>query len=397
MEYFKRLPYFQAITDVQFGREISPELLDAAKAQAPDLMRLYNVGYVLLYPPVENRPPYSDTWQATWDFARATLPLEDAPFWTGDGIEAYRVLLPEAAASFALDLGDADSFAYRGDGWDAGDDVVEGVGGVWATTQSSTLHLPPLAQGDPSATLRMRLQPYTHGGSAPQSVALRINDMAVGSAQPLSPGWQEIVWELPHSALSDGLNRVELAWAYAAAPRAVDPGSRAIGGTGVEMPVDADLKAFADGGFIALFDEEGTQTDASAGRKGVNVTVLAPHSGRIVAQQGFDTTANAFESEALAGFLNAIEPGNIVLVVSNGDAWIHLEQDAVNGLRAIGAEVTLEGLQNQYFALAGVQGAAPGTAAQTVDPADAFLRVSLERDRRLLAAFVDWVEVESGD
>ncbi len=228
-------------------------------------------------------------------------------------------------------------------------------------------------------------------------MALRVNGEAIGAPQTLADGWQEVAWEIAPALLGEGLSRIELAWGNAAARAHVAPGSRLIGATGVEMPVDADLKAFADGGFIALFDEEGAQTDASTGRKGVNVTVLEPGSGRIVAQQGFDTTANTFESEALADFLNGITPGNIVLVVSNGDAWAHLSQDAVDGLRDIGAEVTLEGLQNQYFALAGVLGAAPGTAAQTIDPADAFLRVSLERDRRPLAAFVDWVRVGNED
>ena len=392
MEYFKRLPYFQALTDVEFGRELSPELLAAATAQAPALMRLYNVGYVLLFPPVEGRPPYSDTWQASWDFAKATLPLEDAPFWTGDGIEAYRLMLHAPEPSFALDLGDEDSLPYRGDGWAAGESAVDGANGVWATTRAGTLYVPPMAQTAQPVTLRMRLQPYGYPGAAAQTVSVRANGTPVGDAHTLADGWQEVEWVIPPGLLGEGLVRLDLAWGRADAPRAVNPGSRSIGSTSVAMPVDADIKAFADGGFIALFDEDGVQTDASAGRKGVNVTVLEPGSGRVVAQQGFDTTANTFESDGLAAFVRAVAAGHIVLVASNGDAWAHLTQDAVDALRATGADVTLEGLQNQYFALVGVQGAAPGTAAQAIDPADAFLRVSLERDRRPLAAIVDWIK-----
>ena len=392
MEYFKRLPYFQALTDVEFGRELSPELLAAATAQAPALMRLYNVGYVLLFPPVEGRPPYSDTWQASWDFAKATLPLEDAPFWTGDGIEAYRLMLHAPEPSFALDLGDEDSLPYRGDGWAAGESAVDGANGVWATARTGTLYVPPMAQTAQPVTLRMRLQPYGYPGAAAQTVSVRANGTPVGDAHTLADGWQEVDWVIPPGLLGEGLLRLDLAWGRADAPRAVNPGSRSIGSTSVAMPVDADIKAFADGGFIALFDEDGVQTDASAGRKGVNVTVLEPGSGRVVAQQGFDTTANTFESDGLAAFVRAVAAGHIVLVASNGDAWAHLTQDAVDALRATGADVTLEGLQNQYFALVGVQGAAPGTAAQAIDPADAFLRVSLERDRRPLAAIVDWIK-----
>ena len=163
----------------------------------------------------------------------------------------------------------------------------------------------------------------------------------------------------------------------------------------MQLPLDADLKAFADGGFIALFDDAtGEQSDGSAGRRGVNVTVLDPASGAVRAKEGFDTTASAAESERLTAFLAGIDIGAPVLVVSYGDAWRALSAEAVEQLRTLGADVSLESLQEQYFAIVGVKGAAPGAAAQTVDPTDAFLRVSLNRDRRPLAAAVDWVSVE---
>ena len=216
----------------------------------------------------------------------------------------------------------------------------------------------------------------------------------MGAAQGLSDGWQEITWQVPGSALVDGLNRLDLQWGYTAAPRTVTPGSRQIGSTGVELPIDADVKAFADGGFIALFDAAGEQSDASAGRRGVNVTVLDPKSGKVLDKAGFDTTANEGESAKLAAYLQQIPAGSPVLVASYGDAWTHLTQDAVTALQGIGADVSLDGLQNQYFAIIGAAGAQPGSAVQTVDPADAFARVSLNRDRRDLAGAVDWVEIE---
>jgi hypothetical protein len=52
-----------------------------------------------------------------------------------------------------------------------------------------------------------------------------------------------------------------------------------------------------------------------------------------------------------------------------------------------------ENVRGNYFAIAGVKGAASGTAAQVIDANDAFLRISLNRDRRPLAAAVDWVQI----
>jgi len=113
----------------------------------------------------------------------------------------------------------------------------------------------------------------------------------------------------------------------------------------------------------------------------------------VLAQAGFDTTANVYESAALAAFVRQIAPGTPVLVVSHGDATTHLTDEAVTALRALGADVTLDELQGQHFALIGVQGAIPGTALTVSDPTEAFVRLSLERDRRTLAAAVDWVQV----
>jgi len=83
-----------------------------------------------------------------------------------------------------------------------------------------------------------------------------------------------------------------------------------------------------------------------------------------------------------------------VLVVSNGDATAFLTQEAVNGLRAMGAEVTLDRLRGHYFALIGVQGAPTESASVVVDAHEAFLGLTLNRDRRHLAGAVDWVKIE---
>ena len=396
MGYFARIPYFQALTEIQFGRPVSPELLEAAAAQADELAYLYDTEYVVLTPPIPDRLPYADTWQAAWDFVKSTWPLEDEPFYAEDGIEAYRVPQDAGSDQFRLDLGAPGTFPYRGEGWDEAEaDNVYEAEAIWATAQTSRLFV-PLREVDPAATysVRLRLHPFAFEGGRQQTVTLAINGVQEwDQTQPLSLGWQEIGWEVPGSVLVDGLNRLELVWGYTAAPRAVTPSSRQIGATGVALPIDADIKAFADGGFIALFDEAGEQIDASAGRRGVNVTVLDPASGAVVQQVGFDTTANAGESTALAAMLQETAPGAPVLVASYGDAWAYLDEEAVSALQGIGADVTLDGLQNQYFAIVGVAGSAPGSAVQSIDPADAFVRVSLNRDRRELAAAVDWVEV----
>jgi hypothetical protein len=79
--------------------------------------------------------------------------------------------------------------------------------------------------------------------------------------------------------------------------------------------------------------------------------------------------------------------------VTYGDATAYLSEDALAALNSLGATLNVEDVRGNYFAIAGVKGAAPGTAAQVVDANDAFLRISLNRDRRPLAAAVDWVQI----
>ena len=394
LEYFQRIPYFQALTEIQFGRPVAPEVIEAAAMQASDLMYLYDTRYVILYPPIPGRPPYTDTWQDAWDFVKRTLPLEPQPFWAQDGIEAYRVIQPAGGDQFYLNLGEPGVYPYRGEGWDAAEvDAPYEVGATWATAANSRLFA-PLRQVDHAATYRiqLRVHPFVYPGGAQQQVRLTVNGVTL-AAQPLTDGWQTVTWEAPGALLRNGLNRLELGWAYNAAPRQVIPGDRAIGTTGVQLPIDADLKAFADGGFIALFDEKGEQSDGSAGRRGVNLTVLDPHTGEVLEKIGFDTTASAAESERLVEFVNAIAAGAPILVVTYGDATAFLSEDAVAALNTLGAALTMEDVRGKHFAIAGVKGAMSGAAVQVIDANDAFLRVSLNRDRRPLAAAVDWLKI----
>jgi hypothetical protein len=114
----------------------------------------------------------------------------------------------------------------------------------------------------------------------------------------------------------------------------------------------------------------------------------------VLEKTGFDTEANEFESAALAEFLDEVPSGRIVLLATHGNATAFLGDDAQQQFATIGFDAGLDALRDNHFAVIGVKGAAPGSAAAVIHPDDAFLRVSLNRDRRPLAAAVDWLRVE---
>jgi hypothetical protein len=393
MDYFARIPLFQALTDLEMYRDVAPEVDAAARAQAGDLMSLYDIRYFITTPPIPGRYPYQDTWQRTEEYALDVLPLEKPAFWEADGYRAYRVEQPPIPFPFRLDLGTPGTEPYLGQGWDIRpDEQPLGATATWVTGKTADIYV-PLA-GPANVTLRLAIAPLDYPGAPVQTVSASANGTPVAEDQPLRPGWQTLEVSVPASATHRGPNRLRLEFGWAASPRRVfpDPASRAeIGSTGVVSPVNLEVHAF-DEAYISAYGPDGSQTDASAGRRGYNVAVIDPRTGKVLDVEGFDTAANSYEADALAAYLRAIRPGQIVVLATKGDASAHLNQAATDAMRTLGSGVSSPtDLVGQAHALVGVGGAQPGTAAETIAPGDAFLRVW--GDFRELAAAVDWAEV----
>jgi hypothetical protein len=393
MEYFARIPLFQALTGLEMYQEPSPETDAAARSQAGDLMALYDVRYFITTPPIAGRFPYQDTWKETEAYALDVLPLEAPAFWEQDGYRAYRVIQPPVTLPFRVDPGAAGAEPYVGGGWDyRTDEQPYGATGIWATDTVADLYMPLSEPRD--VTLRLALAPLTYDGAPSQTVSISVNDVPVLERRALTPGWQIVEANVPASATRRGPNRVRLEFDWAKSPRQVfpDPASRAvIGGTGVVSPVNIDVHAF-DEAYISVFAADGSETKASAGRRGYNVSVLDRRTGAVLQTRGFDTAANTYESGALASYLASIPRGRIVAVATKGDAAANLTPAAIDALAGLGSRVQSPAdLAGSSHALIGVQGAPPGTAAEEIKPGDAFVRVA--GDFRTLAAALDWVEV----
>ncbi len=400
MAYFARIPLFRALTDLEMYRAPSPETDAAARAQTGQLMALYDVRYFVTTPPIAGRYPYQDTAQQTEAYALGVLPLAETPAWEQDGYRVYRVAQPELPFPYRVDLGATGQEPHLGGGWDVRtDEQPYSATAVWATDTTADLYLPLAGPRNDAIqpggrTLRLAIAPLAYEGAPAQTVTIRVNDVVVLRDHVLGAGWQTVEAAVPASAVRSGASRVRLQFAWAVSPRQAfpDPASRAvIGATGVVSPVNLDVHGFSEA-FISAFDAVGAETKASAGRRGYNVAVIDPRTGRVLDMRGFDTAANAYEADALAAYLAGVRAGNIVALATKEDATAHLTPAAVAALRGLGSRInSIADLAGQAHALVGVQGAAPGAAAETIAPGDAFLRVA--GDFRSLAAAVDWAEV----
>lgn len=392
--YYRRLPFFRAVTDLELYQEPDEETVRKAREQAADLLYLYDVRYVAANPAVPGRLPYADTRERALAFVREALPLEPEPVYEEDGLVVYRTVQPPPRRGFRVDLGQEASWMYQGPGWSF-DEEIAGASAVWAVEQGATLFF-PLREVAPHR-LTFRAWPFAFAGAAPQEVTVLVNGRAVGRVV-LAPGWGEYTLDVPAEALRYGLNRVAFRFAHLDAPRDVLPPVRAIGTTGVESPVDIDIEvhsAGAEGGkFAYVTVERGRRrVDASAHRRGYNIAVLDPKTGDLLEARGFDTWANPYESQALARFLAQVPEGYIVIAAVQEDGARHLTEEAVHALRSIGAGEDMRGREGQAHAVIGVKGAPPGTALEEVGGPSAYLRLGRNPDSRTLGAAFDWVDL----
>jgi hypothetical protein len=394
-EYFERLPLLQAITGLEMYQPPDDATDQAARAQAAELMALWDVRYLTVNPPVPGRFPYSDTWQATQDYALDVIPVDPQPLWDADGVQIYAVQQPAVPFPFELDLGSRNTDAYRGPGWSVGEGDIGGASGVWIDGRAAELFLPLRFETAAPLDVVLRVQPFAYPSAPQQTLSVEMSGVDLGT-QSLAPGWQEVRFTAPAEATRSGLNRLTLRFSESARPIDVLPGQAMIGATDVQSPVDIELNsggAAGDFAFMTVTDPDGVTTDVSAGRRGYNLAAVDPQSGNVLDMQGFDTYANAFEADRMAQFIEGLDDGVLVLGAARGEAGVSLNDRAVAALASLGSAVDLRATPGHGHAFVGVKGAAPGTAAEETGPDGAYVRVT--GDRRDLSAAVDWVRLEA--
>jgi hypothetical protein len=391
-DYYRHIPLFQAITETELYDIPAETTLDQARRQAAELMTLYNIKYLVIHEPMPQRFPYVDTALATRSLALDLIPHQPEPVYQSPGVQAFAVEQAPIPEPLNLDFGTWPSTPYRGAGW-AGDETIFAATANWVTAEEAVIFFPVRHEGQPNERrLALQIAPFSYPGMPQQSLSLSLNGHNLSDNYSLREGWQVIEAGLPAEFLSEGLNRLILRFAHTAQPRQVLPANRAIGSTGLETPLDLELNSGADFAFITVGFGPAAQ-DASAHRRGLNLAVIEPQTGQVLAGQGFDTAANEFEAAALADFIATIPTGQIVIVVSQGpEATAFLTAEALTALQELG--LNADGLIPPFSAI-GVKGAAAGSAVLATDSGEgsAYLRLGAGPDDRTLAAAVDWLTI----
>ncbi|HHB90098.1 MAG TPA: hypothetical protein ENK60_02185 [Anaerolineae bacterium] len=383
-DYFARLPLVAAIASVQAGHDPAPEVLNAARAQAHEVITLWGVRYLMLMPPVPGRLPYADTWQASQQLALDLIPHTPEPILDDGRIRIYGVE-PGAPLPLRVDFGARNTDLWRAEGWDRDEPDVGGADGIWATGKRA--HLLFRSEDAAPRTLRFRAHAFTCPGQVDQYATLSLNGQNLDLLY-FFPEWE--IYELAITP-QPGINHLWFEFERLERPR--DCLNQAIiGKTGVQSPVNIAVHAF-DQAFITLTDAEGNITDASFGRRGYNVTLLDEKTGEVLDKQGFDTVANEYEVQRLVTYLNQLPAGRIVILATREGAGDFVTPDLVAALQRLGSAITSpDQVAGKAHALVGIVAAGPGTAAETLATPDAYLEIS--GDFRPLAAAFDFFEIK---
>jgi hypothetical protein len=386
-DYFRRLPIISSLTALETYGRVTPEQEEVDRQSVAQFIGFFDVRYVVVTPAIPGRPPYGDTREKTARYLRDLFPLEKV--YDVGGTVAYRVIQPALPVTWRFDLGTPQASMALGKGWDK-DEIVAGVRAVWAADNEVRLFL-PVRQAGKDYNLALCALPFAYPNAPTQTIELSVNGKPLGEPLSLSSQWNAYAVSVPGELLRSGLNDVALRFRYTARPSDVLPGQREVGSTGVRTPVDIEVTSGGPAaGNLAYITVNGR--DASAHREGYNVALVDPQRGEVRDFRGFDTTANRYESDRLAQYLEAVPAGQIVILAVRGDAGRHLTGRARAALAHLGAERPPAAAGPQSYAVIGVQGAAPGTAAESAPASGtAYLRLGRNPDRRTLAAAFAWI------
>jgi hypothetical protein len=388
-DYFRRIPIFDSIAQLELYQELDPARVEQDRLLAEELIHFFDLRYLVFQPIVPNRPPYSDTRPQVEQYVQQVFPIEKT-YEDVEGLTVYRVDQPKAQTPLQIDFGTEASRLCQGEGWSR-EEVIGDASANWAEAQRARLFVPLRELGDYEMTFRALA--FAYEGSPQQTARVVVNGHRLPESFPIGAYWETYALTLPIEYLRVGLNEVVLEFAYAHSPHDVLPGDYAVGDTTVTSPVEITVNSAGlhagDFAYITVGGE-----DASVHRRGYNLAVIHPQNGEVLEMAGFDTWASEFESQNLAQFIRQLPEGYIVAVAVRDDGAANLTEDAVQALRSLGAQVDIRGTEHLSHAIIGVKGATPGTALEASGEGNSYLHVGRNPDERTLSVALDYVNIE---
>ncbi|MCG3208731.1 MAG: hypothetical protein FOGNACKC_02343 [Anaerolineae bacterium] len=307
--YFTQAPLLNSLLALETGKTLPPERLAADRALAADVLRFFNIGYIVVRPDAGGS--LIVTPQATIPYIEALLPVEKIQ--ADDSLTLYRVNPGSPPASIDITPDSPLAPLYFGEGWGL---VLPGRP-VTAQRQAARLLLPLTGEAQ-QLSLRLAAPEQVDG----QTVSLALNGWQ-SPQQPVGSEPSTLTFALPAGIARPGVNTVWLNFGQIAPP----PADGTVMSAGEEV---------GDYGHIYVNGRE-----VSPNERGYNAAIITAAG---VQTANFDTHADPAASARLAEFLAAAPPGATIALAAADEASANLSEAAVQAIRqATGAAGDLRG------------------------------------------------------
>ncbi|MBN1219015.1 MAG: hypothetical protein JXM69_08805 [Anaerolineae bacterium] len=373
-QYFTRAPVINSLLALETGKTLPPAQWDADRAIAGDVLRFFNIHYIVVRPETFNK--FGHYPQATIPYLEDVLPVENIHNETA--IKIYRVEQTtdqetRFPSNLLINTDTPLAPLYFGEGWG----LLTPGQPILAQRKEVGLLL-PLSGKPQRLTLRLRLPESAPAG---QTVGLTLNNW-YWSPQPIGPGWQEISFRLP-AGIPAGLNNFRLHFSDVSAFPPLKPN---------QPPLDVTVlsagQEVGDFGHIFVNGHE-----VSPNQRGYNVALI--RADGTVRPASFDTHLDPATSIDLADFINTAPPDILIAVAAADEASANLSEDAVQALQSIGAAGDLRGCFRCSHAIIGQPGQVRGTAIEALDALRPVgVTTGLGLTEPTIAAQIAWIKVE---
>jgi hypothetical protein len=343
-QYFTEAPVINTLIALETGHQADLEVVERDRTLAHEVLRFFNIEAIVVHP--EQAGP------GIVPYIEAIMPVERIQ--ADEETLAYRVELPPWPGQWTIVPGDELGRLSFAEGWG-----LPSGGVVWAQRPAARLLVP----------LNGESQLMTFRAYAPQpgqQITIEVNGREAGVVD-MATGWMDYEVTLDGTnAMVPGLNEIWLRFGATYPAEQLQLSPRTIGETGVAAPVNLAVESagqeVGDFGHILVDGRE-----VSPNQRGYNVAVIHPETGAVEQTASFDTHLDDKASIDMARFLVSAPPGRIVAVAAADEVSRLLGQEAVDGLRGIGAAGDLRGKFRWGHAIVGVQGAPPGSALESLD------------------------------
>lgn len=381
-DYFARAPILKSIVALETYNEVADATVAQDQKDAQAFVDFFNVRYLVVTPPIPNRPPWSDTHDRVTQYLVKVLPL-GAKVYDRDGTIAYQINTTPIKLPYQFRFADSSSLLNQGDGWLPAE-AIANANASWAAQKRATIYVPLRELRD--YTLTVRALPFMYPNSPEQSFGVTVNGTTLPRVS-MDPGWNEYSMTLPRDAIKAGVNEIIFDFGYVASPREVMPANFQIGETGVTSPVDIAVTSTPEFGSIKINNQE-----MSPLKRGYNFVVIDPN-GTVRQVKNFDTGGESIvESRALREFLDGLPQGIIVAGAIQEDASTVLGEAAAASISSLGLKTNVRGHAGMTHAFIAVKGKSGGLE-QAGEGASA-VSVGRNLDNRPLGAAVEWVRVQ---